>query len=147
MANRAQPFNKNLHKGVKCVWNEECQKRIDQIKKYLENPPILMPPILGKPLILYISGTKFSFRGLLDQLDEHEKEREIYYINQTLVSYEVNYTSIEKACLAVVFASQKLQYYMLENIIHLIKKIDPLKYLLGKASLIGRLAKWMMILS
>lgn len=29
---------------------------------------------------------------------------------------------------------------------HLIAKIDPLKYLLGKAALIGRLAKWMMIL-
>ena len=31
--------------------------------------------------------------------------------------------------------------------IHLIEKIDPLKYLLGKATLTGRLAKWMMILS
>ena len=108
MADRAQPFNKNLHKGVKCVWNEECQKRIDQIKKYLANPPILMPPIPGKPLILYISATESALGALLAQLDEHVKERAIYYISCTLVSYEVNYTSIEKACLAVVFASQKL---------------------------------------
>ena len=36
---------------------------------------------------------------------------------------------------------------MLAHTIHLIEKIDPLKYLLGKAALIGRLAKWMMVLS
>ena len=34
LVDRAQPFNKSLHKGVKCVWNEECQKSIDQINKY-----------------------------------------------------------------------------------------------------------------
>lgn len=84
---------------------------------------------------------------LLAQLDDTRKERAIYYISCTLVSYEVNHTSIEKACLTVVFASQKLRHYMLEHIIHLIEKIDPLKYLLGKVALIGRLAKWMMVLS
>ena len=36
---------------------------------------------------------------------------------------------------------------MLAHTIHLIEKIDPLKHLLGKATLIGRLDKWMMILS
>lgn len=36
---------------------------------------------------------------------------------------------------------------MLTHIVRLIAKIDPLKYLLGKATLIGRLAKWVMILS
>lgn len=36
---------------------------------------------------------------------------------------------------------------MLSQTIKLIAKIDPLKYLLSKVSLIGRLAKWVMILS
>ena len=36
----AQPFNKNLHKGVKCIWNDKCQRSMDQIKKYLANSPI-----------------------------------------------------------------------------------------------------------
>ena len=57
LVDRAQPFNNKLHKGVKCVWNEDCQRSIDQIKEYLENPPILMPLIPGKPLILYVSTT------------------------------------------------------------------------------------------
>lgn len=36
---------------------------------------------------------------------------------------------------------------MLGHTVHLIAKIDPLKYLLRKNALTGHLAKWMMILS
>ena len=64
-----------------------------------------MPPIQGKPLILYISATTNSLGALLAQQDELGKEKEIYYISHTLVQYELNYTYIEKACLAIMFAS------------------------------------------
>ena len=36
---------------------------------------------------------------------------------------------------------------MLSHTIKLIAKTDPLKYLLSKAALTGRLAKWVMVLS
>ena len=36
---------------------------------------------------------------------------------------------------------------MLSHTIKLIEKIDPLKYLLSKAALIGWLPKWVMVLS
>ena len=85
--------------------------------------------------------------SLLAQHDDQEKERAIYYLSQTLVAYEFNYTQIEKACLTVVFASQKLRYYMLNHQTKLISKIDPLKYLLSKSTLIGRMTKWVMLLS
>ena len=87
-----------------------------------------MPPILGKPLILYISATTNSLGDLLAQQDELGKERAIYYISHTLVQYELNYTCIEKMCLAVVFTSQKLRHYMLAHTTQLVAKIDPLKY-------------------
>ena len=74
----------------------------------MAKPPIFMPPILGKPFIMYISATNSSPGALLAQSDETGKERAIYYISQTLVAYKINYTSIEKSCLAIVFASQKL---------------------------------------
>ena len=105
-----------------------------------------MPPIYGKPLILYISAIETSLGILLAQEDNDNKERAIYYLSHMLISYEINYYIIEKACLAVVFASQKLIYYMLTHTTWLVAKIDPLKYLLSKASLTGRLAKWVMIL-
>ena len=54
---------------------------------------------------------------------------------------------MEKACLAVVFFTQKLCHYMLGHMVHLISNIYPLKYTLTKISLIGHLAKWVMLLN
>jgi len=107
----------------------------------------LVPPVTDRPLILYISTTTAALGNLLAKHDELGKEHAIYYISQTLVGYEFNYSPMERACLALVFASQKLRHYMLNQHTNLIAKIDPLKYLLAKAALIGRLAKWVMILS
>lgn len=58
----------------------------------------------------------------------------------------MNYNIIEKTCLGLVFASEKLRHYLLAHSIKLVAKIDPLKYLLNKATLTGRLDKWVMVL-
>jgi hypothetical protein len=107
----------------------------------------LILPIEGKPLLLYISTTDRSLGALLAQEDSIGKEREIYYIRRTLNGYEINYTSIEKSCLAIVFTTQQLRHYMLTHTIKLIAIIDPLKYLLSKVNLTRILSKWVMILS
>ena len=98
-------------------------------------------------MILYISATSVALGALLAQLDDNGNEKAIYYHSQTLVGYELNYTAIERACLVVVFYTQKLCHYMLNHTTHLIAKIDPLKYLLSKSSLTSRSAKWVLILS
>ena len=74
-----------------------------------------MPPVEGRPLILYITATHSSLGALLAQNDDEGHERVVYYISQTLVGYELNYSTIEHACLAVVFATQKLRHYMLNH--------------------------------
>lgn len=68
----------------------------------------MMPPIQGKTLVLYISSTTSTLGPLRAQHDKEGKERAIYYISHRLVEYELNYTLIKHACLAIVFASQKL---------------------------------------
>ena len=94
-----------------------------------------MPPTPHNPLLLYISLTNKSLGALLAQENDQGKEKAIFYISRTLVNYELNYTFLEKACLVVVFASQKLHHYLLTHKVKLIAKIDPLKYLLSKMSL------------
>lgn len=94
-----------------------------------------------------MSATIATLGALLAQHNKNGTDRVIYYINCTMVGHELNYSFIDKSCLAVVYASQKFRHYMLANKIKLIAKIDPLKYLLSKEMLIGRMAKWVMILS
>ena len=48
-----EPIFKLLKKDQVVKWNDDCQIAFDKIKLYLQEPPILMPPVEGIPLIMY----------------------------------------------------------------------------------------------
>ena len=50
-----KPIFKLLKKDLVVKWNDEFQTGFERIKEYLQEPPILMPPIEGRPLILYLT--------------------------------------------------------------------------------------------
>ena len=50
-----EPIFKLLGKNQAIEWNEGCQKAFDKIKEYLQEPPILVPPVPGRPLIMYLT--------------------------------------------------------------------------------------------
>ena len=55
-------------------------------------PPILVPPIPDKPLLLYLTITDIAMGALLTQyLEETRKENAIYYISKKMLSYEEKY--------------------------------------------------------
>jgi hypothetical protein len=68
----------------------------------------LSAPVKGKPLILYTDAMPTSLGALLAQNNETGKEVALYYLSRTLLGAECNYPDIEKICLALVFAAQKL---------------------------------------
>ena len=47
-----EPIFKILRKNEPHEWNDECQKAFEFIKEYLLHPPILVPLMHGKPLLL-----------------------------------------------------------------------------------------------
>ena len=50
-----EPLFRLLNKNHKVRWNEDFQKAFDKIKEYLQKPLILMSPMEGKPLIMYLT--------------------------------------------------------------------------------------------
>ncbi|KAG9444837.1 hypothetical protein H6P81_016177 [Aristolochia fimbriata] len=136
-----------MKKDTTFEWDESCWNAFNNIKAYLTNPPVLVAPIVGKPLLLYISAQEKSIGALLAQCDEDNKERSLYYLSRTPVGTELNYTPIEKTCLALIFVIQKLRHYLLAHSTNLISRADPLKYIMSQSILSGRLAKWALLLS
>lgn len=49
------PIFNLLRKDQGCVWTEDCQKDFDSIKEYLLKPYIMIPPVEGMPLIMYLT--------------------------------------------------------------------------------------------
>lgn len=71
-------------------------------------------------------------------------EKPVYYLSRSLQGAQLNYSSIERHCLAPIFTTQKLQYYFLAHSLHLVTKSNPLTYLLTRPILSGRVARWLL---
>ena len=66
-------------------------------------PPILVPPIPEKLLLLYLITMDTAMGALLAQyLEESRKENVIYYISKKMLAYEEKYSLLEKTCVALV---------------------------------------------
>ncbi|XP_073119596.1 uncharacterized protein [Henckelia pumila] len=55
---------------------------------------------------------------------------------------ELNYSPIEKLCLALIFVIQKLKHYFQAHTVRLVSKANPLKYVMSRPVLSDRLARW-----
>ncbi|XP_028076397.1 uncharacterized protein LOC114278525 [Camellia sinensis] len=95
--------------------------------------------------MLYLTSTPKSIGTLLVQ-DVDGAERPVYYISQKIRGAEVRYTPIERHCLALVFPAQKLRHYFLAHHIQIVTRSDPIRYLLSKPALTGKVARWLLAL-
>jgi len=85
------------------VWGKEQHLALEEIKNYLTNPLVLVPPQHGKPFRLYLSTDDAVIGSALIQEFE-VKEHVIYYLSRRLVDAEMRYSAIEKLCLCLYFS-------------------------------------------
>ena len=124
------------------------QGKLAYIRRFISNLAgrVLRAPIHRWPLILYIAAQEQSLGVLLAQENEEGKENALYYLSRTLLGAELNFSPIEKTCLALMFAIQKLRHYLQAHSIQPVSRADPIKYIMIKPVLSGRLAKWALLL-
>ena len=129
------------------VWNGDCQAAFETIKQYLQEPPILIPPVPGRPLIMYLIVLEGSMKFVLGKHDEtSKKEHDIYHLRKKFTDCETRYSLLEKTCCALAWATKRLRQYMLTHTTWLIARMDPLKYVFKKPALTGRISRWHMLL-
>ena len=96
--------------------------------------------------MLYIAAEEKSLGALMAQENKEGKERALYYLSQTLNGVELNYSPIEKMCLALFFAIDKLEHYMQVYTVHLTAKVDMIKYVLSRPVVSSHIARWAVLL-
>ncbi|XP_049394584.1 uncharacterized protein LOC125858841 [Solanum stenotomum] len=142
LVGRCQPFGHLMKKDAPFNWDETCSDAFESIKSYLAKPSVLAAPIPGKPLILYIAAQERSVGALLAQENSEGKENSLYYLSRTMTPNELNYSPIERLCLALVFSIQKMKHYFQAHVVRLISRANPIKFVMLKPVLSDRLARW-----
>ena len=59
-----------------------------------------------KPLLLYLTTNSYAIGALVAQKDGGGVKQPVYYISCALKDAETRYPRVERACLAIVYASR-----------------------------------------
>ncbi|XP_052481430.1 uncharacterized protein LOC128035548 [Gossypium raimondii] len=114
LTEKCDPVFRLLKKHNPGEWDEECQRAFDKIKQYLVNTPVLSPPSPDRSLILYLTVLENSMGCVLGQHDETGKnENAIYYLSKKFTDCEMRYSSIEKLCCALIWATRRLRQWQI----------------------------------
>lgn len=108
-------------------------------------PPLLTKPKQDEELYVYLLVLDHAVSGALVRQNEGDQSP-IYYVSKSLVDVEIRYTSLEKLVLALTMTSTKLRHYFESHKIHIMTNF-PLRTVLSKPELTGRMAKWAIRLS
>jgi hypothetical protein len=148
LSQKVLPFSPLLRikKDQKFVWGDEQQKAFDEIKRYMKEPPVLVPPQLNKPFKLYVAADTQTIGSALIQEFEG-KERVVAYLSRKLLDPETRYSAAEKLCLCVYYSCTKFWHYLLNVECVVYSKFDVIKHMLSMPILNGRIGKWILALS
>ena len=142
-SDKCQPFFQVLKKAFQ--WDTECEEAFSALKTYLSSPPILVSPIEGELLTLYLVVSDFSTSVVLVR-DKDRVQHLVYYCSRALRGEEERYPRMEKLILALVTAARKLRPYFQAHTIEVPTEY-PMKQVLHKSETLGRLMKWAIELS
>ncbi|GAU47643.1 hypothetical protein TSUD_238620 [Trifolium subterraneum] len=73
--------------------------------------------------------------------ETEQGQKPVYFVSRALQGPELRYLQIEKIALAVIMAARKLRYYFLAHSI-VIRTDQPIKQLLARPDMVGRMLKW-----
>ncbi|CAJ2667150.1 unnamed protein product [Trifolium pratense] len=144
-AQHALPFFKLLKKEAVFEWTEECEQALQHLKKALSESPVLSRPNDEEVLYLYLSVASEAVSAALIR-ETNEGQKPVYFTSKALQGPELRYQQIEKIALALVYAARRLRHYFLAHTI-VVRTDQPIKSLLGRPDMAGRMLKWSLELS
>nr|GEY01326.1 reverse transcriptase domain-containing protein [Tanacetum cinerariifolium] len=146
-AEKSLPLFQTLKKCIKKSdfhWTTEAKQAFHQLKHHLSELPLLVAPKPQEELIIYLSATYGAISVVL-MTERGTNQTPIYFISRALQGPELNYSSMEKLVLSLVFASKRIQRYFQAHPFTVITD-QPIKQVMSRPDVAGRLQKWSIML-
>ena len=106
---------------------------------------MLAKPEKGELLFLYLSVSRNAASAVLVK-EQEGVQHPVYYVSKSFLDAETRYSHLEKLILSLVTASIKLRHYFETHLI-CVKTNYPIKNVMRKPEMSGRMAKWSVQLS
>lgn len=139
----AKPMTKYLKKDCKMnIDDPEYQKSFNTLKTLLTHDPILKYPDFTKTFTLTTDASNYALGAVLSQ-----NNHPICYASRTLNSHEINYSTIEKELLAIIWATKYFRPYLFGRKFTIETDHKPLTWLFSIKEPNSKLVRWRLKLS
>jgi hypothetical protein len=140
-----KPLTHLLLKDVAFDFNEKCLAAFQTLKSALVSAPIIQPPDWSQPFEIMCDASDCAVGAVLGQRNQG-RVHAIYYASKTLNEAQLNYATMEKELLAVVFAFEKFRSYIVNSKVIVYTAHAAIKYLFAKKDAKPQLIFWILLL-
>nr|GEV21580.1 reverse transcriptase domain-containing protein [Tanacetum cinerariifolium] len=141
----ARPMTYLLEKDTPFFFFKECIEAFQTPKKKLTEAPILVALDWDLPFELMCDASDFSIGVVLGQR-KTKHFQPIHYACKTMTDAQAHYTTTKKELLAVVYAFEKFQPYLVLSKSIVYTHHSVLKFLFNKQDAKPRLLRWVLLL-
>jgi hypothetical protein len=134
-----------LVKDAPFVFMEECLQSFHILKKAIVSAHVIQPPDCHLPFEIICDASDYAVGVVLSQ-SKDKKHYAISYASKTLTGPQLNYATMEKKLLTVVFAIEKFRSYLVGVRVIVYTDHAALKYLLMKKDGKSCLIRWILLL-
>jgi hypothetical protein len=127
------------------VWTPECEQSFVKLKELMTKAPVLCSPDYSLPFVVQVDASEHGLGAVLSQVQAGE-EHPICYLNRKLLPRESNYATIEKECLAIVWALRTLDVYLFGRSFTVQTDHNPIRWLNDFKGKNQRLLRWSLTL-
>ena len=128
----AEPLRRLTHKDSVFEWSEERDRAVTQIKAVLCSAPVLQYYDVKKETTIECDSSEHGLGAVITQ-----EGKPVAYASRTLTSTERNYAQIEKEALAIVFACERFEQYIMGKETTVLSDHKPLMNIFAKPILIS----------
>ncbi|CAH2099183.1 unnamed protein product [Euphydryas editha] len=101
------PLRQLIKKDVPFLWSKEQDKTYKTLKKLLIEPPVLSYFDMNKQIVLSVDASKAGLGAVILQ-----EGKPIAYGSRAMTETEIQYSQIEKECLAILYGITKFHQYL-----------------------------------
>ena len=94
-------------------WTAECEQAFRTLQKNLCSEPVLKSPDFDRTFILQTDASERGIGAVLSQRDDSGVDHPVAFYSRKLLPREVNYSTVEKECLAIKLATHAFRVYLL----------------------------------
>lgn len=129
----------------KIRWLPKHQRAFDKLKTCLQEGPVLHCPDYQKQFWLQTDASERGIGAVLSQVGEDSHDHPIAFFSRKLVPREMNYSTTEKECLAIICALRHFEVYLLGRTFNQTDH-GALQYLQQMKNSNARLMRWVLAL-